>query len=177
MAQNADERLQAGIEVQGAINLPALFGYKEFDLIPYVNLTYMTKYDELVNRGFEGSKNNFSGNWAVINGIPKKTASYGIRFAKYDWGTQANLNFTYFGETWGGASPGGYNPRDWKTYGKFTLANFSLKQRLYASKKYGDLNLKFQVNNLFNKTYNYSYSSEDVYYPGRNFYAEIQYAW
>ena len=177
MAQNADERLQGGIEVQGALNVPALLGYKEFDLIPYVNFTYMTKYDELVNRGFEGTPTNFSGNWAVINGVPKKTASYGIRFAKQSWGTQANLNFTYFGETWGGGSPAGYTPNTWKTYGKFTLANFSLKQRLYSSKKYGDLNLKFQANNLFNKTYNYSVSNGDVYYPGRNFYAEIQYAW
>ena len=177
MAQNADERLQSGIEAQGAINIPGILGYRSFDLAPYFNLTYMTKRAELVNKGFAGIPGNYSGNWAVINGVPRMTASYGMRFAKNDWGTTANLNFTYFGETWSGNSPAGYNPSTWKTYGKFTLANFTLTQRLYASKKYGDLSLKFNATNLFNKTYHYSTNAKDVYYPGRAFYGELQYAW
>lgn len=172
-AQNADERIQSGIELAGSINLAGLAGISNFEVRPYASMTYMTKYDELFMRDFDGSNltpPSYAGDWAVINGIPKYTANYGIRFRHFDWGTSANLNFFYFGETWSGASPGNYNPGIWETYGKFTIANLSVQQRLVEFKDYGQLGLKFQANNLFDEAYKYSTSNSDVLYQGRNFY-------
>lgn len=176
-AQNADERVQSGIELGGSIDLARLSGFHGFELRPYASMTYMTKYDELFMRGFDGthlSPPSYAGQWAVINGIPKLTANYGIRFHHHGWGTNVNLNFFHVGETWSGASPGNYDPGLWKTYGKFTVANLSISQPLYRFEGGRDVVLKLQVNNLFNRQYKYSSSPDDVLYQGRSFYLGMQ---
>ncbi|MDR1530140.1 MAG: TonB-dependent receptor [Burkholderiales bacterium] len=172
-AQNADERIQSGIEVGGSINLANLAGFKDFEFRPYANITYMIKYDELFMRGFDGSQlsnPSYAGEWAVINSIPEYSASYGIRFYHFGWGTAVNLNLFYFGETWTGSSPGNYNPNLWSTYGKFNIANLSISQSLYKFSGGSDVTLKLHINNLFDKAYNYSANANDVLYNGRNFY-------
>ena len=177
-AQNADERIQSGIEVGGSIALASLADVTTFELRPYASVTYMAKYDELFMRGFDGTQlpnPSYAGKWAVINGIPEYTASYGVRFRHFGWGTAANLNFFYFGETWTGSSPGNYNPNLWKTYGKFNIANLSIKHPLYKFTGDRDLVLKLHVNNLFDKEYNYSANENDVLYQGRNFHAALIY--
>lgn len=177
-AQNADERTQSGIEVGGSANLAGLAGIRTFEVRPYLNLTYMAQYDELFMRGFDGTQlptPSYAGDWAVINGVPEYTLNWGLRFRHFEWGTAANLNFFYFGDTWSGSSPGNYNPHVWSTYGGFTVANLTASQRLWGFSDHGNLELKLQINNLFDKVYKYSTSASDVNYQGRNFYVGLAY--
>ena len=176
-AQNADERIQAGVELSGSIDVARLSELRGIELRPYVSMTYMTKRDELFMRGFDGTMQtpaSYAGQWAVINGIPRFTANYGIRFRHHAWGTNANLNFFYVGETWTGSSPGNYNPNLWTTYGKFTVANLSISQPVYRFEGGQEVVLKLQANNLFDKQYKYSSNAADVLHQGRNFYLGVQ---
>lgn len=177
-AWNADERKQAGLELSGSANVAGLLGFTSFEVRPYFSLTYMTQMEELVTRGqdfrYLGSR---FGQWTDITGIPELTASWGVSFRHKEFGTAANLNFYYFGEAKvsGSAGPNSGVPSI-GTYGKFTIANLSLSQRLFAYENYGDLTLKVHVNNLFNETYNYNSSGmakTSPWYPGRNFYVGL----
>ncbi|MCL2021171.1 MAG: TonB-dependent receptor [Betaproteobacteria bacterium] len=177
-AQNADERIQSGFEIGGSIDLARFADVKTFELRPYASVTYMNKYDELFMRGFDGTQlpvPSYAGQWAQINGIPKQSASYGVRFRHFGWGTHVNLNFFYVGKTWTGSGPGNYDPNLWLTYGKFTIANLAITQPLYKFSGDRDLVLKLRVNNLFDKKYKYSANAADVLFPGRNFYLGVSY--
>ncbi len=65
------------------------------------------------------------GKWWPITRMPDTTMSYGIRFAHFDWKFSANLNFSYYGEQYGGRANVSDGPL--VGFGKFTVANLGLR--------------------------------------------------
>ncbi|MCL2021170.1 MAG: TonB-dependent receptor [Betaproteobacteria bacterium] len=178
----ADERIQSGIEVGGSIDVAHYVGIKDFELRPYVNLVYMDKRRELFRHGFVGPV----GEWQPITNqfapLPDKTASFGLRFRHFNWGTTANLNFFYYGRVLSGSGNTSgivFNPSSWaNTYGKFTVASFSLTQPLYKFTGDKGLDLNLRVTNLLNKKYTYTHSpiaGTTVLHPGRSIYLGVAY--
>ncbi|MGP1609276.1 MAG: hypothetical protein ACTS5G_01120, partial [Burkholderiales bacterium] len=107
--------------------------------------------------------------------MPDTTASFGIRFHHPAWKFSSNLNFNYYGKQYGGRSNVGDGPLI--GFGKFTVTNLSMKKRLWEAGNAGSVDLKLDVNNLFNKNYSYlGRIPEDAYaYPGRNVFATLIY--
>ena len=174
-AQNADDRRQAGFEFSTSLNLASAFGYDNFELRPYASMTVMTERKEMMLRGYEGKPNSYAGEWMFITGVPKRTMSYGVRFHHYDWKLMANLNINYFGKTWGGQNPTFIRPQNYVKYGDFTIVNFSMRKELWAFDDKRNLEVKFQVNNLFNERYAYAVDppTSNPYMPGRNMYVGL----
>jgi outer membrane receptor protein involved in Fe transport len=157
---NMDERIQTGLELSGSADVAGLMGFKSIQVTPYANVTYMSKIAEVYRKG-----NPKYNSWTTMTGVPKVAANYGIRVAQKSWGTSANLNFVYWGKTESSAGQ----------YGKFTIANFTIAQKLYQFDSAGNLEAKFSLNNMFNRDYKYTAVASNVYYPGRNFFASLEY--
>ena len=168
---NVDRRVQEGIELQASANIAPALGYSSFQLRPYANLTHMFRKDEVVTEGGPGLR----GTWWPIARVPDTTASFGVRFHHPGWKFSSNLNFSYFGKQYGGRSNVGDGPL--VGFGKFTVANLSMNKRLWDAGSAGSLDLKVDINNLFNKQYSYlGRVPQDAYaYPGRNFFATLIY--
>lgn len=171
MLLNVDKRIQEGVEIQASANVAGLMGRRDVEVRPYVNLTHMIKKEEVIFEGAPGP----AGTWWPITRMPDNTASYGIRFDHYASKFSGNLNFNYYGKQYGGRADVGFGPDP--GFGKFTVANLSLKKRLWDSGKANRLDLKVDINNLFDKTYSYlGRIPQDAYaYPGRNFHAALIY--
>lgn len=157
-----EKRIFYGFEIGASVDVAHWMGFNNFEIRPFLNMTYLPKKDELY-----GTRLQPNGDWAEIDGMAKMTANYGLRFRHFDWGTSVNLNFVYFGETWG--TTAGQRVQ----YGKFTVANLSATQHLWEFENIGSVQLKLQVNNLFDKTYKYTVGLNDVNWQGRNFYGAL----
>ena len=168
---NMDKRIQEGIELQASANIAPALGYNSFDLRPYVNVTHMFRSDEVMRDGGPG----LLGTWWPIARVPDTVASFGVRFHHPAWKFSSNLNFNYYGEQYGGRSNVSDGPLI--GFGKFTVANLSMTKRLLEAGSAGSLDLKIDVNNLFDKQYSYlGRVPEDAYaYPGRNVFATLIY--
>jgi outer membrane receptor protein involved in Fe transport len=58
----------------------------------------------------------------------------------------------------------------------FTIANLSLRKGLIEFENFGDIELRLDINNLFDKDYIYGPPSATGYHmPGRSFYASVIY--
>jgi len=175
--RNAQQRYQSGFEVQTSANAAGLMGYKAFAVRPFVNLTYMTKREEILER----DASYLEGRWWPIVRMPDVVVNYGVLFTHYAWNFSANLNFNYSGLRMPGranATPTG-NYRD-DEFGKINVANLSLKKQLWQFPDKSNVVLKIDINNLFNKVYSYrdkvGTGSNGAYpFPGRNFYATMTY--
>ncbi len=171
MVMNMDRRVQEGIEIQASANLAALLGHPSVEVRPYLVATHMIRREEVLDEGGPG----LLGQWWPITRMPDNIASLGVRFSHYASKFAANLNFNYYGEQYGSRANVGDGPLI--GFGNFTVANLSLSKRLRDYGKTGSLDLKVNVNNLFDKTYSYlGRVPEDAYaYPGRNVYATLIY--
>jgi outer membrane receptor protein involved in Fe transport len=167
--RNADNQIRAGIELSISANVAGLLGYEHFELRPYFNYSHLLKIEEQFLDGWHGAGNY--GQWIWSDGnIPKTTMGGGIRFRYPGVKLSANLNFTYWGHT-----PYTYNGVLTEAPG-YTIANFSLKKGLIDFGNYGDMEIRLDVSNLFNKEYVYGNPRNVTYYmPGRSFYAALIY--
>jgi outer membrane receptor protein involved in Fe transport len=165
---NMDERIQTGLELSGSADIAGLLGYKSIQITPYANVTYMSKIAEVYRKG--NAKYN---TWSTMTDVPKVAANYGIRVAQKAWGTSANLNVVYWGKTDESVKEGKNYVT--KQYGKFSIVNFSIAQKLYQFDSAGNFEVKFQLNNMFNRDYKYTSVASNVYYPGRNFFVSLDY--
>lgn len=170
---NAEERIQTGFEINASANVAGLAGFKSFELRPYFNITHMTKKEEILKKGGPGRW----GQWWPITRQPDTTMAYGVRFNHYDWKFSANLNFNYYGKQYGGrANIGDGNLSD-LSFGRFTIVNFGMRKELFEMGDYGNVELKLNVNNIFDEKYSYlGRVPRDSYaYPGRNFFVTMIY--
>jgi len=113
-----------------------------WQIAPFVNLTYLTEYEDKET----GEDLLYTSDMHL---------SYGLMVSDYD-GFSARLALAYTGkqkvEDWQSAGP-----PDWSApvveKGGYTLANISIRQRMVDFGSYGDLNLRGEVRNLFDRQY------------------------
>lgn len=167
---NVDKRIQEGIELQASTDIASLLGHDSFELRPYVSATHMLRKEEVLDKGGPG----LMGTWWPIARMPDTMASYGVRLNQPSWSFSGDLNFSYYGKHYGRSSVGD-GPLE--GMGRFTVANLSMTKRLWDSGNAGSLDLKLDLNNLFNENYSYhGRVPEDTYaYPGRNVFATLSY--
>lgn len=173
MLINAEERIQTGFEINASANLAGLMGFKSFELRPYFNITHMTKKEEILRKDGPGRW----GEWWPITRQPDTTMAYGLRFTHYDWKFSANLNVSYYGKQYGGRANIGDGALSDLAFGEFTIVNLGMRKQLFNMGEYGNMEVKLNVNNLFDKTYSYlGKVPDDTYaYPGRNFFVTLIY--
>ncbi len=149
-----------GIEGDVSYDLGSPFSW-DYQVKPYVSFTYLTKYkDKEANEDLK-----YTSDWHV---------SYGITISDYD-GLSANLNFAYTGkqdiDDWRNA-----DPVTWAApiieKGRFTVANFTIAKKILSTEKYGGITLKGEIQNLFDKDYEYI---NDYPMPGRTFFLGLRY--
>ena len=149
-----------GVEGDLSYDVGTFFSW-DYQVKPYVSFTYLTKYkDKEANEDLK-----YTSDWHV---------SYGITISDYD-GFSANLNFTYTGkqdiDDWRNADPVTWvAPRIEK--GSFTVANFTIAKKILSTEKYGGITLKGEIQNLFDKDYEYV---NDYPMPGRSFFLGLRY--
>ena len=146
-----------GLEGNFSYDVGEFFGWN-FQLKPYVNFVYLTKFeDEETNED--------------LNYISDYQVSYGITLSELQ-GLTAKLNFAYTGkqkiEDW----ESGVWPTPVIEKGGFTVANFTISKRILDFQKYGGLTLKGEIQNLFDKDYEYV---NGFPMPGRSFFLNLRY--
>lgn len=165
---NADKRIQEGVEIQASTRMR---GFAGLTFRPYLNIVHMTRKDEVIEEGGPG----MLGQWWPITRMPDTTVGAGLRFDHPATKLSGNLNFNYYGKQYGGRANVSDGPL--QGFGKFTVANLSVRKRLADFSGSNSLDLKVDINNLFDKTYSYlGRIPDDAYaYPGRNFHAMLIY--
>jgi outer membrane receptor protein involved in Fe transport len=168
---NVDRRIQEGIEIQASTNLRDIPGLGGLELRPYINAIHMTRKKEVIDEGGPG----LQGKWWPITRMPDTAVGYGFGFRHAAAKLSGNLNFNFYGKQYGGRANVGDGPL--VGFGNFTVANLSMRKRLWESGAAGSVDLKMDINNLFDKTYSYlGRVPEDAYaYPGRNIHATLIY--
>ncbi|ENO84788.1 TonB-dependent receptor-like protein [Thauera linaloolentis 47Lol = DSM 12138] len=168
---NVDRRIQEGIEIQASGTLRDLPGLGGLELRPYINAVHMTRKKEVIDEGGPG----LLGKWWPITRMPDTAIGYGFGFSHAAAKLSGHLNFNYYGKQYGGRANVGDGPL--VGFGKFTVANLSVRKRLWESGPSNSVDLKMDINNLFDKTYSYlGRVPEDAYaYPGRNIHATLIY--
>lgn len=157
-----------GVEFTVSADLGQAMG-EEFELRPYLNLTYLTKRknkDETTVRDV-GSD--------TLLDTPKLTANYGLTFVQPAYGFMANINAKYYGGSLGAdyrlGSPSWPNTR-YVYSDNGTVVDLSLEKKLFNFNDCNSLSLRAEVNNIFDDK-NEAYLD----YPdaGRSFYVGLKY--
>ncbi len=146
-----------GLEGSVSYDVGSLFGW-EFELKPYANFVYLFTYEDDDTR--EDLK--YVSDW---------TASYGITLSGLK-GFSGNLNFAYTGKQKVDDWESGIWPTPVITKGGFTVADLTASYKIFENKKYGNLTVKGEVRNLFDKDYAYV---KGYPMPGRTFYGSLRY--
>ena len=144
-----------GIEGSITYDIGSLFSW-DYQVKPYVSLTYLAKYkDKEANEDLLYTSDLH--------------VSYGITVSDLD-GFSANLNLAYTGKQ---------NITDYEggtyatiTKGSFTVTNLTVSKRILDAGRYGSVTLKGEIQNLFDKDYEYAQG-----YPmqGRIFFLGLRY--
>ncbi|MDR2443365.1 MAG: TonB-dependent receptor [Deltaproteobacteria bacterium] len=174
MIQNA-ERRTAGIEFDISVNLAGLLGHTGYELRPYFGLNYLTEHEFKLS----SDPSLYTSNWLPIIWVPESSFFYGLRYRHFGFNTEASLNFYHYGRMqW--ANPGSViTPISYANYqyGKFTVADLTIKQRILDFNDKGHIDLKLNVTNIFDEfyTYNQWQPNQIPYMPGRAFYLSLAY--
>lgn len=150
----ADAKRQ-GLEVELSGDIGRALG-QDFELRPYFNLNYMLQYEGRQSSG---------ASYAKLTKVPEYTIGYGVRFSYAKIGFTTALNCYYVGTEKASAT---------KDIGGYNVVNWTLGKRLFELDGYGELSLKAEVNNLFNRQYEHV---DDYPMPGRNFYLGLAYTY
>ncbi|MDR2443830.1 MAG: TonB-dependent receptor, partial [Deltaproteobacteria bacterium] len=176
--RNTDKQRRSGIEVSFNGNVAGALGYTNIEVRPYFYLSYLFKTEELYREG----RQDILGRWVntYSSWIPKSTANYGLLVRVPSIKLTTNLNFSYWGNVYPSTvtlfTQGAYNPD--LSYPSFTIVNFSLRKGLIDFGDKGNLELKLDATNIFDKLYNYgdpNPATNPIYMPGRSFYAGLVY--
>jgi len=169
--QNLKNAKTAGVE--GSVGWDVGKAFKQnFSLTPYASFTWLTtrkNRDESQFILYQGAEND------TMPNTPKWMVSYGIHYAHPGLKLKSRLNANYYGKTF---------TRDYSgtvsvPYGEYfvrpsgTVVNWSLEKELADfGGRYGNLTLRTEVNNLFDK-------ANEMYWgypgPGRSFYVGLRY--
>ena len=156
--ENVGKATVSGIEGRFSVDLGEVFDWP-LEVRPYVSLVYLTKYqDEETNQDLLYTSDTH--------------LSYGLTLSDPEAGLNANLNLAYVGdqkiEDW----ESGLWPTPVINKSGFTVANLTIEKQLLDFEKLGKLTLKGEVENLFNKDYEYV---KGYPMPGRSFFLGLRY--
>jgi outer membrane receptor protein involved in Fe transport len=183
--RNSDKQRRMGIELNFDSNVSGALGYTNIEVRPYFSVSYLIKNEEIYREGADGVLGRWTNTYA--NWIPKMSASYGLIVKVPSIKLSTNLNFSYWGKVYPRATtmykPGPqYVPYDPDVFFPgFTVVNFTLRKGLVDFDKYGDIELKLDATNIFNKLYAFGNpdftrdSNQNFYMPGRSIYAGVVY--
>lgn len=155
--ENIGTASMAGVEGDVSYDLGALFGW-DYELRPHVSFVYLDKFDDE-----EQDKR--------LQYISDLHVTYGVAFSDYA-GLTIDLNIIYTGEQYINDFESGLWPAPEIKKGGFTVANLTISKSLLDFTKGGRLSLKGEINNLFDRDYEYVQG-----YPmqGRNFFLGLRY--
>ncbi|MCF8096187.1 MAG: TonB-dependent receptor [Desulfobacteraceae bacterium] len=160
--KNIGEATVSGFEGRFSHDL-ATWWNLNWKIKPYVNFTYLIDYENEET----GEDLKYASNLLI---------SYGISISDYN-GFSARLNIAHTGEQ---------NVDDWENYvwtmpepevvekGKFSVANLTVEKRLVDFNSIGDLTLRGEIDNLFDRDYSYV---KGYPMPGRNFALSLKYTY
>jgi len=146
----------SGFEGELSYDIGALFDW-DFQLKPYAGFVRLTNYKDK-----ETDENlKYTSDWNV---------SYGITLSDYN-GLSANLNIAYVGKQ---------DIDDWRVgypapvieKGSFNIANLTISKKIVDTDNFGDLTMRAEIENLFDKDYEYV---NDYPMPGRGFFLGLRY--
>ena len=129
-------------------------------LQPYLNLVYLTQYKDRETD-------------SALLYTPKETLSYGLLLLGYQ-GLDANINFAYTGKQKVQDWPVSYFNPPVVEKGDFTVVNLTLTKQIVKSDRFGNLYLRGEVKNVFNKYYSYVLGFP---MPGRSLYVGLKWQW
>ena len=157
---NIGKAEMAGFEGELSYDIGTFFDW-DFQLKPYANFVRLTKYED--KETDEDLK--YISDWNV---------SYGITLSDYN-GLSANLNIAYVGkqyiDDWRNAGPPTWTAPVIEK-GSFNFANLTISKKIVDTDNFGDLTLKGEIENLFDKDYEYV---NDYPMPGRSFFLGLRY--
>jgi len=157
---NIGKAEMAGFEGELSYDIGTLFDWN-FQLKPYANFVRLTNYRDKENH--EDLK--YISDWNV---------SYGMTLSDYN-GLAANLNIAYVGrqyiDDWRNAGPPTWTAPVVEK-GSFNVANLTISKKVVDTENFGDLTLKAEIENLFDKDYEYV---NDYPMPGRSFFLGLRY--
>jgi len=150
----------SGFEGELSYDIGTLFDW-DFQLKPYAGFVRLTEY-----KNKETDENlKYTSDWNV---------SYGITLSDYN-GLTANLNIAYVGkqdiDDWRNAGPPTWTAPVVEK-GSFNVANLTISKKIIVTENLGDLTLKAEIENLFDKDYEYV---NDYPMPGRSFFLGLRY--
>ena len=144
-----------GIEGSFSYDIGSLFSW-DYQVKPYVSFTCLTKYkDKKANEDLKYTSDLH--------------VSYGITVSDFS-DFSANMNLAYTGKQNISDYEGGTYATI--TKGSFTVANLTVSKKILDAEKYGGVTLKGEIQNLFDKDYEYAQG-----YPmqGRSFFLGLRY--
>lgn len=153
--ENLDKSVREGLEAEFSGDVAKALGFNAVEVRPYVNLTYMTTY-----KG-RGAKHD---PYTKLNFVPKYNIGYGVRFSYPEYNFTTTLSAAYFGKEHRSATVQNES---------YTVVNWTARKQLFELSDYGHVDIKAEVNNLFNEDYAYV---SGYPMPGRNFYVGLAYA-
>jgi vitamin B12 transporter len=156
--ENLGSAVISGLEGELGFDIGAFYNWI-FEVRPYAQFTYLTQYEDKQTK-------------QDLLYTPEWTASAGITVVQQESGLSANLNFAYSGKRIEEDWESGLYPAPEVTLGGFTVANLTILKRLVSWERYGDLTLKTEISNLFNKDYQYI---KGYPMPGRSFFVGLRY--
>jgi vitamin B12 transporter len=146
-----------GFEGEFSYDIGTHFAW-DFELKPYVSFGYLTKYkDKETDEDLKYTSDLHM--------------SYGIKVSDFA-GFTANLNFAYTGKQKIDDWESGLWPAPVIEKGNFTVANLTVSKRILDSEKYGGFILRGEIQNLFDKDYEYV---QGYPMPGRSFFLGLRY--
>lgn len=150
--ENIGDATVAGFEGNFSYDLATLWDLA-WKIRPYVNFTYLTEYED-------------DETGEDLPHVSNLLISYGISVSDND-GFSMRLNIAHTGD-----QDVEYPvPRE---KNKFSVANFTIEKRLADFNHAGNLSLRGEIDNLFNRDYSYT----DGYpMPGRNFALSLKYTY
>lgn len=161
---NVAKAKREGLEVAFSGDVAKAMGYTDFELRPYVNLTYMMTYE---GRDSSGQP------WTKLPYVTDVNIGYGVRFSYPEYAFTTTLNFAYFGnEKIQNYKNGAPWPYETINHGKFTVVDWTARKQLFDTDGYGKIDIKVEINNLFDQKYAYV---ADYPMAGRNFYVGLVY--
>ncbi len=149
-----------GIEGQASFDIGQVFDWS-FALRPYVNMTYLFKYEN--NEGLK------------VPNVSNMDLTYGVNFNHPGIGLNVDLRATYYGHrhevdytNWGTNPDYGNTVRR----GGETVADLFVTQTLHKWDGAGTLSIKGEIRNIFDVNYE---TYKDYTMPGRSFWIGLRY--
>jgi vitamin B12 transporter len=144
---------------------------QDFELRPYVNLTWLTTRRNDDNSGADSTRSVQSLGFSTLTDVNEITVAYGVRFYEPNIDLTFNVNASYAGEK---RTANWVDTRGavWERHTPGTVVDLMIEKRLFEFQDKGKIKLKLEVNNIFDK-----YDEAYLHYPGpgRNYYLGLSY--